>query len=230
LIDKEAVVEIELSSGSPADLHPIIGAKRGVVLVPDLLGRRPLFDELAASLATNHQWHVIVVDPYREHEFETDSIDERSAVVQKLDDDEVVADLVDAADRLEVEPVAVMGFDLGGTYALKAAAALRFDRLVSFYGLVRLPARWRGPNQREPLDLLAHVEDPSTILAVVGTDDVYLPSADVDELVSRGVRVARFPGAKHGFVHDPSAPNHRPKDAAEAWSQVIEHLDVRSVR
>ena len=41
------------------------------------------------------------------------------SIVQKLDDDDVVADLVDAANRLEVEPVAVVGFDLGGTYALQ---------------------------------------------------------------------------------------------------------------
>ena len=219
-------MEIELASGTIADLHPIIGAKRGVVLVPDLLGRRPLFDQLAASLAANHQWHVVVVDVYRDHVFKSDSIDERNAAIQKLDDDEVVADLVDAANRLEVEPVAAMGFNLGGTYALKASAALRFDRLVSFYGLVRLPAQWRGPNQREPLDLLSHVDDPASIMAVVGTDDVYLPSADVDDLVSRGVKVARYPGAKHGFVHDPAAPNYRRKDALDAWAQVIEHLRV----
>ncbi|MDH3296233.1 MAG: dienelactone hydrolase family protein, partial [Acidimicrobiia bacterium] len=78
--------------------------------------------------------------------------------------------------------------------------------------------------QREPLELLAHVEDPGSILAVVGTDDMYLPSADVDELISRGIKVARYPGAKHGFVHDPDAPNYRPRDAIDAWAQVIEHL------
>ena len=217
-------MEIELSSGTVADLHPTIGAKRGVVLVPDLLGRRPLFDEMAASLASNHQWHVIVIDIFRDLEFENDSIDERNAAVCKLDDDDVIIDLVDAANRLEVDPVAIVGFDVGGTYALKAAASLRFDRIVSFYGLVRLPAQWRGPSQREPLDLLSHVEDANSILAVVGTEDVYLPSADIDELIARGVKVARYPGAKHGFVHDPAADNHRSSDAADAWAQAIDHL------
>ncbi len=217
-------VEIELVSGTPADLHPTIGAKRGVVIVPDLLGRRPLFDQLAASLSITHNWNTIVVDLYRDHTFETDSVDERHQAIAELDDDDVVADLVDAANRLEVEPVALIGFDLGGTYAYKAAASLRFDRLVSFYGMVRLPSQWRGPYQREPLELIPHVEDRTSILAVVGTEDLFVSSADVDELIDLKVKVARYPGAKHGFVHDSSAPEHRTKDAADAWSQVLEHL------
>ncbi len=219
-------MEIELVSGTPADLHPTVGAKRGVVVVPDLLGRRALFDRMAASLAVTHNWHVIVVDLYRDHEFRSDSLDDRHQAVSELDDDDVVADLVDAANRLEVEPVALIGFDLGGTYAYKAAASLRFDRLVSFYGMVRLPAQWRGPFQREPLELIPHVEDPTSILAVVGTEDVFVSSADVDQLVDLRVKVARYPGAKHGFVHDKSAPEHRPRDASDAWAQVLEHLKV----
>jgi len=217
-------VEIELASGTLADLHPTIGAKRGLVIVPDLYGRRRLFDQMASSMAANQNWHVIVVDLYRDQNFESDSLDERHQAVSELDDDEVVGDLVDAADRLEVDPVGLIGFDVGGMYAYKAAASLRFDRLVSFYGMVRLPSNWRGPYQREPLDLLQHVEDPSSVMAVVGTDDLYVPPADVDELITLGVRVARYPGARHGFVHDPDGPNHRSKDASDAWSQVFEHL------
>lgn len=217
-------MEIELSSGAPADLHATIGARRGVVLVPDLAGRRPLFDNLASSLAVTHNWNVIVVDAIGNDQLEQGTIQERDQVVSGLDDDEVVADLVDAANRLEVDPVAIIGFSLGGMYAYKAAAALRFDRIVSFYGMIRLPSHWRGPHQREPLDLLAHVEDRSSILAVVGTDDLYTPAADVDQLISLGVKVARYPGARHDFVHDPALPVHRPRDSADAWSQVVEHL------
>ena len=221
-------MEVELTSGTLADLHPTVGAKRGVVIVPDLLGRRRLFDELAASLAANYTWHTIVVDLYREHDFDSDSIDDRHQAISQLDDDDVVGDLVDAANRLEVEPVGIIGFDLGGMYVYKAAASLRFDRLVSFYGIVRLPSQWRGPYQREPLDLLSHVEDRSSILAIVGTEDVYVPSIDVEDLIANGVRVSRFPGARHGFVHDAAASEHRSKDAADAWTQVLGHLRVAS--
>lgn len=217
-------MEIELSSGALADLHATIGASRGVVLATDLAGRRPLFDNLASSLAVTHNWNVIVVDVIGTHDVERGTIEERDQAVCDLNDDDVVADLVDAANRLEVDPAALIGFSLGGMYAYKAAAALRFDRIVSFYGMIRLPSHWRGPNQREPLDLLAHVEDRSSILAVVGTDDVFTSGADIDELISLGVKVARYPGARHDFVHDPNLAVHRPRDSADAWSQVLEHL------
>ncbi len=217
-------MEIELSSGALADLHATIGARRGVVLAPDLAGRRRLFDDLASSLAVTQNWNVIVVDAIGSDDLRQGTIEERDQAVSGLDDDDVVADLVDAANRLEVDPVALIGFSLGGMYAYKAAASLRFDRIVSFYGMIRLPSSWRGPNQREPLDLLGHVEDRSSILAVVGTDDQFTPAADVDELISLGVKVARYPGARHDFVHDPDLPVHRPRDSADAWSQVFEHL------
>lgn len=217
-------VEVELASGALADLHPTAGARRGVVLACDLGGRRRLFDDFGAALAATHNWNVIVVDPFRDQDANPLTAEERDERVGALDDDDVVADLVDAANRLEAEPVALIGFSLGGMYAYKAAASLRFDRIVSFYGMVRLPNRWRGPAQREPLGLLSHVEDRASILAVVGTDDPYLPGADIDELISLGVKVARYPGARHDFVHDPSLPVHRPRDSKDAWNQVFDHL------
>lgn len=217
-------MEIELSSGTPADLHPTVGAKRGLVIAPDLMGRRKLFDDLAARLAAAQNWNVVVVEPFRGRTFETTTTDERHAVVGELDDDDVVGDLVDAADRLEVEPVALAGFCMGGMYALKASASHRFDRLVSFYGMIRVPERWVGPAQREPLQLLQHAENPANILAIVGTEDHYTPPDDVTDLISAGVEVVQYEGAEHGFVHDPSRPSHRPADAADAWARFHAHL------
>ncbi len=221
-------MEIELSSGALADLYPTIGATRGVVLVPDLEGRRPLFAEMASGLCATHNWNVVVVDPIEGFEVglhgpNGEDLD-RDQVVSRLDDDVVVTDLVDAANRLEVEPVAVIGFGFGGMYAYKAAAAHRFDRIVSFYGTIRLPAHWRGRAQREPIDLFAHVEQPSNVLALVGTDDPYTPAADVDELVRLGVRVARFERAASGFAHETPLVKARPKDASDAWAQAVAHL------
>ena len=45
----------------------------------------------------------------------------------------------------DVSEVSVLGFCMGGMYALKAAATDRFDRAVSFYGMVRVPERLEGP-------------------------------------------------------------------------------------
>ena len=218
------MLEIELASGAPADLFPVVGAKRGLVIAPDLMGRRKLFDDMASSLASAHGWNVIVVDPFRGREFSTTTTDERHAVVGELDDDDVVGDLVDAANRLEVQPVALVGFCMGGMYAFKASASHRFDRLVSFYGMIRIPDRWHGPGQREPLQLLHHADDPADILAIIGTEDAYTPPEDVKDLMAAGVEVVQYEGAEHGFVHDPSRPSHRPTDAADAWSRFHAHL------
>ncbi|MGI9597257.1 MAG: dienelactone hydrolase family protein [Acidimicrobiales bacterium] len=217
-------MEIELSSGTPADLYPTVGAKRGLVIAPDLMGRRKLYDDMASKLAVAQNWNVVVVEPFRGRAFTTTTTDERHAVVGELDDDDVVGDLVDAANRLEVEPVALVGFCMGGMYAFKASASHRFDRLVSFYGMIRLPERWYGPGQREPLQLLQHAEDPSKVLAIIGTEDHYTPPGDVEELIAAGVDVVQYEGAEHGFVHDPSRPAYRPVDAADAWARFHAHL------
>lgn len=219
-------MEIELASGSPADLHPVVGAKRGLVIAPDLMGRRKLFDDMAAGLSASQTWNVVVVDAFRGRTFTTDTTDERHAVVPELDDDDVVGDLVDAANRLEVEPVALVGFCMGGMYALKASASHRFDRIVSFYGMIRLPERWRGPGQREPLPLLEHAADPDAILAIVGALDHYTPPDDVEALRAKGVQVVSYDQAEHAFVHDKQRPSHRPDDAADAWARFHRHLAV----
>jgi len=66
--------------------------------------------------------------------------------------------------------------------------------------------------------------DASSVLAIVGCDDSYTPPDDVDGLEATGVTVVRYPGADHGFVHDPTRPAHRAEDAADAWSRVIAWL------
>ena len=49
-------MRIELTDGTPAELaRPIDGeASGGLVLCPDIMGLRPLFDEMAQRLADDH--------------------------------------------------------------------------------------------------------------------------------------------------------------------------------
>jgi carboxymethylenebutenolidase len=118
-----------------------------------------------------------------------------------------------------------MGFCMGGMYALKAASTGRYDVAVSFYGMIRVPVAWRGPDHAEPLALLAG-ERTSPVLAIIGGKDPFTPSEDVAELSKLGalVRVVKFPDAEHGFVHDPDRPAHRPDDATQAWHHVVSFL------
>src|SRR4051794_8328719 len=224
-------MRIELPSGTPAELAlPVsVGSRhsfaRGVALSPDIMGLRPLFDGLCARLAADHNWAICAPEPFPGREGL--SVEERMASMGTLDDQRQVGDLVAAAavlrERAGVSHVAVLGFCMGGMYALKAAGTGTFDRAVAFYGMIRLPDDWRGPGRGEPLDAVSK-PNAAPVLAIIGTADRYPPPPDVDALEATGATVVRYEGAEHGFVHDPSRPAHRADDAADAWRRVAGFL------
>ncbi|WP_419845365.1 dienelactone hydrolase family protein [Candidatus Poriferisocius sp.] len=214
-------MRIELSTGTAAELVRVEGADRGLVLIPDLMGLRPLFDDHVARLATEQGWTVCAPQVFagREHL----EAEERMAAVRELVDDEVLADVLAAADATECETVVLTGFCMGGMYTIKAAATGRFHRAAAFYGMIRIPDDWQGSGQGEPLEHLA-AGDPCPLLAIIGTEDPFTPPDDVTALEAAGAVVVSYEGADHGFVHDPVRPAHRPDDAADAWARVIEFL------
>ena len=215
-------MRIELPSGTPAELAEPSGAgTRGLVIAPDIMGLRPLFDAMAAKLAKEQRWPVIAVEPFPGQESLT--LEERMAAAAGLDDARQVGDLVDAADMLVgVDAVGLIGFCMGGMYAIKAAATGRFDRVAPFYGMIRVPPSWEGAGQGQPLDVLAASPGSAArVHAIIGTADPYTPADDVDALEAAGATVVRYDGAEHGFVHDATRPSHRAADAADAWTRVI---------
>lgn len=216
---------IALPSGTAAELavpSDERASRRGLVVSPDIGGLRPLFADLCQSLADEHGWTVCAVEPWPGRE--TMSLEERLDAVDSLHDDDVLADLVAAADATGVEPVAVLGFCMGGMYAMKAARLDRFDRVVSFYGMIRVPDRWQSEHHTEPIDAVRG-DDATPVLAIVGTNDEWTPADEVDELEAAGAEVVRYAGAEHGFVHDPGRPAHRADYAADAWRRVVRWLD-----
>jgi carboxymethylenebutenolidase len=218
-------MRIELESGTPAELVIPEQPVRGLVLAPDIMGLRPLFDDLVARLAAEHQWAVCAPEPFPGDAPGT--VEERLELVRTLRDDEQVGDLVAAAQVLRaeagVEDVAVLGFCMGGMYALKSADSRAFDKVVAFYGMIRVPPQFQGKGHREPLEAVsATVAAP--VLAVVGGRDHFTPAEDIDALEATGAEVHRYPEGEHGFVHDPSRPTHRADDAADAWRHVVGFL------
>jgi carboxymethylenebutenolidase len=170
---------------------------------------------------------VCAVEPFPDH-LDT-AVEERLELVRTRLDERQVGDLVAAAGELRartgVDRVAVLGFCMGGMYALKAATTGAFDRAVSFYGMIRVPASFDGPGHRHPIDLIRdRAATTAPILAVIGGRDTYTPPGEVDELEAAGATVVRYPDAEHGFVHDASRPTHRAADAADAWRRVVEFL------
>jgi len=212
--------------------RPTDGANEGIVVHPDIMGVRPLFDDLCRRLAT-HGYAVACPEPFVRAPDDVRRAEEPSARmghVQQLDDDHQIGDLVAAADWLTehdgVQRVHIIGFCMGGMQTLKAAATGRFARAVAFYGMIRLPEGWRGERMREPLDTAGEV---CPTLAIFGEADTMTPPADLDALRKAwsdrpDCEIVVYPDAEHGFVHAPERPAHRPDDAADAWRRALEFL------
>jgi carboxymethylenebutenolidase len=204
----------------------------GIVLHPDIMGIRPLFETMAERLAS-HGFAVAVVEPFaRRSEAERAGSDvaTRMGWVSGLDDDEQLDDLSAAADLLvvadDVTSVGVLGFCMGGMYALEAAATDRFDRAVAFYGMIRLPDAWKATGRRSAIDTAA---DVCPTLAIFGSIDAMTPPDDIAALRAAWAgrddcEIVVVEGADHGFVHDPDRPAHRADDAAALWTRAIAWL------
>jgi dienelactone hydrolase len=213
-----------LPSGTPVEIAtPADGrsASRGLVLVPDIMGLRPLFDEHAQKLADDNGWSVAVVEPWPGRE--DLPLEDRLQMVGTIDDAAFLADVVAAADLLGVEPVGIAGFCMGGMFTLKATGTGRFHRAVAFYGMLKVPPHWQGEGTIEPLDAV-RAPGACPVLAIVGTVDQWTPPPDVEAAESAGITVVRYEGADHGFVHDDTRPAHRAADAADAWQRAIAFL------
>ena len=137
---------------TPCTRGPTACRIAGLVLHPDIMGLRPLFDDLCRRLAT-HGFAVCAPEPFARAPADVVSAESRGAHGvrrRELDDDFQIGDLEAAADYLvvhdDVREVAVIGFCMGGMQALKAAATGRFDRAVAFYGMIRVPDGWQGPS------------------------------------------------------------------------------------
>jgi carboxymethylenebutenolidase len=213
-----------LPSGTPVEIaRPADGRDpaRGLVLIPDIGGLRPLFDGHAQRIADERGWAVAVVEPWpgREHL----ELAERLELVGSVDQQRLLDDAFAAADALAVSPVGITGFCMGGMFALLAADTGRFHRAVSFYGMIRIPDQWRAEGQREPLNA-ATSDRACPTLAIIGTVDPWTPAPDVEALATGGVQVVTYDGADHGFVHAPDRPTHRPDDAADAWRRALDFL------
>lgn len=219
-------MRITLSSGTPAEIERVDGAERGLVVIPDIFGLRPLFDDHVARFATEWGMSTVAIEPFPGLPADVD-LDSRFAAVATLRDADKFRDLREAAAATGCSRVGLIGFCMGGMYCFKAASLDVFDRIASFYGMISLPEAWRGADQGEPVDYLTS-GDASRVLAVIGGKDTWTPNPDVERLRQTGVDLAFYGDAEHGFAHDVSRPAHRKDDAADAFSRARDWLLARA--
>lgn len=217
-------MRITLSSGTTAEIVRVDSPSIGLVITPDIFGLRPLFDDHVARFARDWNMSVIAVEPFpgKAEELGPD-VEKRFAAVPLISDDDHLRDLEFAADELGTPHVGLMGFCMGGMYCFKAARSSRFDRIVSFYGMISLPDAWKSSHQGEPLEMLS-AGYADRVLAIIGAKDSYTPPAEVEKLRATQATVQIYEEAEHGFAHDVSRPAHRVDDAADAFTRAEKWL------
>jgi carboxymethylenebutenolidase len=220
---------------------PASGTAPGVVLIHDVWGLSDHTRDLATRLAAEG-FAVLAVDLYRrEREVK---IENPGVWMRELSDPQVLDDLRDAAVFLAARPetsgrVGVVGFCMGGMYALMAGCAdLGFAASVPFYGLlshrhgILHDPEGLDPERKphEPLAMASELACP--LLAFFGDRDEFVPIDDVRAL-ERAFGAAPAPaevvivaGAGHAFMNDTRPDAYRPEAAVEAWKRMVAFLGV----
>jgi carboxymethylenebutenolidase len=188
-------------------------AQARLVLIPSLRGHNAMLADLSVQLASRFGYEVISPElfPGRQHLTEA----ERIAACPTMDDDAVIADIQRARARLSPGSAVVIGFCLGGMYALKAGAGPGFRGAVSFYGFVDLPPDWQMAGRESGRE--AAVRGGRPVLGIYGGADPLIDRGQIDALGNAGARMRVFEDCGHAFAHDPLLPSYHPEAAAEAW-------------
>lgn len=209
-------------------------ARAGVIVVPDVWGLAPHYEQIAAKLAAAG-YAALAVDLYTRGEApQTYGPQRVGEFIQALPDRQVLGDLQAAADFLAAHAalrgrnVGITGFCMGGMYTLLAACRLRgLAAAVSWYGMLRAAAL--DANKPEHvLDAIERLAVPT--LALFGADDALIPAADVAALGERAKRAGRaleivtYPGAGHAFNNDTRPDTFRPAASADGWQRLFAHF------
>jgi carboxymethylenebutenolidase len=234
------LVTSELEVGYLA--HRAGAAQPGVVVIHDVWGLSAHYRDLARRLAGDG-FAALAVNLYRRTP--EPKITDPGAWIRALSDPQVIDDVQSAVDLLAAHAsvagrrIGVVGFCMGGTYTIHAAASCRgVSAAVPFYGMLSHEHGLLAPppgesldpacKPRSPLDAARSVRCP--LLGCFGAEDPFIPTADVrrfDELLDASGQpheVIVYPGAGHAFVYDTRAETYRPEAARDAWSKLLAFL------
>ena len=201
-----------------------VGPVPGVVVIPDVWGLSDLYRGIARRLAADG-FAALAIDPYRKTG--KGEITDPRVWIRTLSDPVILETVQEAIDTLAGRKVGIVGFCMGGQYALLAASSCRgLAGCVSFYGMVRYESGLDPTRKpRSPLDAIADLRCP--LLGLYGEEDAFIPVADVDELrrrlaaAGKDADVRLYPGAGHAFMNDTRPAAYRPEAAADGWGRML---------
>ena len=126
------------------------------------------------------------------------------------------------------QKIAAMGFSMGGTLALWAAATLHVDAAVTFYGGGLVVPRWAG--------VLSGIDAARTLkvpwLGIYAGKDASTPARTLtqmremltDDTPPSALTV--YPEVRHGFALDPDLPRHAADETRDAFERVACFLET----
>jgi carboxymethylenebutenolidase len=211
--------------------RPQTGAGAGVLVVGDVYGRTPFYEDLAGRLALAGFTALLPDYFFRQGPLAEPTREAAMARRELLDQKQALVDLSQALDWLHLQPFAAgrlgtIGFCMGGTYVLDLAAERDDLATVCFYGF---PAGSPAPSALPPpLSLADQIGGP--LLGFWGDQDAGVGMDNVEELAAalkaRGVDFdfTIYPGLGHGFMAASRLdPEHEAYDAAcRSWTRTIE--------
>ena len=219
--------------------RPRTGSGAGVVVVCDVFGRSPFYEDLAGRLALAGFTALLPDYFFRQGPLAERTRELAMARREELDQDQTLADLDHAVAWLKLQPfaggrVGTVGFCMGGTLVLDLCA-LRDDlATVCYYGF---PAGGGPKGPPPPLSLTEKMQGP--ILGFWGDQDAGVGMDNVEKLAAalagRGGAFEHtvYPGLGHGFMAQSQLdPSHEAYQAACAsWTRTVdfyrEHLEAR---
>jgi carboxymethylenebutenolidase len=219
---------------------PECGPCPGVVLIHDVWGLTDHAKDLAQRLG-GEGFAVLALDLYRR--LDEVKIDNPGEWMRALSDPQILGDVQSGADFLgahsitDGKKIGVIGFCMGGMYALMAGATCTgLGASVPFYGLlshqhgVLYTEAGLDPalKPNEPLKIAGGLRCPT--LAFYGDQDEFVPISDIELLrdcfsqSSESAEVVVYPGAGHAFMNDTRPDAYRPENASDAWQQMVGFL------
>jgi len=197
----------------------------GVVILPDVRGLHPFYEELALRFA-ERGIDAVAIDWFGR----TAGTGRRGEAfdhmphVQETTWAGISADIAGGVEALHADGIAArfaLGFCMGGRMSFLAATlGLDLAGVIGFYGTLEGPWRNDAP---APLDRLDDIADP--VLGLFGGADHGISAQAIAAfergLTERGIdnRIVTYPGAPHSFF-DRKAPEFAQESAA-AWDEVF---------
>lgn len=205
----------------------------GVLVIPSRYGRTRFYDDVARRVA-DLGYVALCPEPFHRAEQLPDGTAEHvRARRASADDLQMLADLDAALNWLRARPevtpgrLGVIGFCMGGSFALNLAA-MRDDLAVCCFHGFPTGSKNAAVHAPAPLDVVDEITGP--LIGFWGENDIDVGQGNVrrlvDALSARGVdvRCVTYPRVKHGFMAEEQRDD-RTRDAARhAWARMSAFL------